>query len=79
MAGNGSYQKMEDEPEFGVHGLTTEQAAAQQKKWGKNEIPEEKEPVSALLCLEWLQPPLRPRSQPLRSGFRGGLAREEAY
>jgi hypothetical protein len=52
MAGNG-YQKMEDELEYSTAGWTSAQAEAQQKKWGKNEIPEEKEPVSAhILCLE---------------------------
>lgn len=45
-----TYQKLpEAEAEFGTHGLTTEQALAQQKKWGKNEIPEEKEPVSVII------------------------------
>ena len=47
-----TYQKLpEAEAEFGTHGLTTEQALAQQKKWGKNEIPEEKEPVSVIILV----------------------------
>ena len=50
MAGNGTYAKMaEPEPEYTSAGLTTAQAQAQQAKWGKNEIPEEKEPVRVAL------------------------------
>ena len=45
--GNGSYTKLEDEaePVYSSAGLTSAEAAEAQKKWGKNEIPEEKEPV----------------------------------
>jgi hypothetical protein len=45
--GNGSYAKLVDEaePVYSTAGLTTAEAAEAQKKWGKNEIPEEKEPV----------------------------------
>ena len=78
MAGNGAYQKMDDEMEFTSAGLTTAQAEAQQKKWGKNEIPEEKEPVSAAIsmfgpsqsprCMGCTLPPAPSRC--VRVGFR---------
>ena len=52
MSGNGGYAKLEDEPALVISGkgLTTAEAAAAQAKWGKNEIPEEKEPVTAGGC-----------------------------
>lgn len=37
--------KDDDEMPMSSAGLTSAQAAAQMQKWGKNEIPEEKEPV----------------------------------
>lgn len=37
--------------EFGTKGLTSAQAAAQQAKWGRNEIPEEKEPLWRMFAI----------------------------
>ena len=43
---NIAYKQLDDdEPPYTPAGLTSAQAAKQQEKWGKNEIPEEKEPV----------------------------------
>lgn len=48
MAQNDGYAALtEDEPVHSTAGHTSEQAAAAMEKWGKNEIPEEKEPVNA--------------------------------
>ena len=46
-----SYAPLTNEPEYSNKGWTSAEAEAQTKKWGKNEIPEEKEPVRA-------QPPI---------------------
>ena len=50
-AENGSYVTLQEEEEVSVssEGLTTAQAEAAMAKWGKNEIPEEKEPVSVII------------------------------
>ena len=39
------------EPVYSSKGHTAAEAAAAQLKWGKNEIPEEKEPVREAFCL----------------------------
>ena len=57
------YATLEEEPVdngpsalslFGTKGLTTEQALAQQAKWGKNEIPEEKEPLWRMFAMQFV-------------------------
>ena len=40
--------------EFGTKGLTSAQAAAQQAKWGRNEIPEEKEPLWRMFAMQFV-------------------------
>ena len=68
MAGNGGYAQMTDEPEYTSAGWTTAQAEAQMKKWGKNEIPEEKEPVSAACSdVSMFGPRLSPPRKPAPS------------
>merc|ERR1719258_592572 len=39
---------------FGFHGLSSEQAKQQMKKWGKNEIPEEKEPLWKMFAMQFV-------------------------
>jgi len=51
------YKELEEENVeelFGHGGLTSAQAAAQQKKWGKNEIPEEKEPLWRMFAMQFV-------------------------
>jgi magnesium-transporting ATPase (P-type) len=47
-----------DEPsaleQFGTKGLTSAQAAAQLEKWGRNEIPEEKEPLWRMFAMQFV-------------------------
>ena len=43
-----AYEQLHEELVISSKGWTTEEAAAQQLRWGKNEIPEEKEPVRGL-------------------------------
>lgn len=44
-------QEDEAEPVYSSKGLTSAEAAAAMEKWGKNEIPEEKEPVRKMFFL----------------------------
>merc|ERR1719258_494494 len=39
---------------FGFHGLSSEQAKQQEKIWGKNEIPEEKEPLWKMFLMQFV-------------------------
>ena len=48
------YKKLEEEPPMSGEGLTTAQAEAQEKIWGKNEIPEEKEPLWRMFAMQFV-------------------------
>ena len=52
----GSYVKFQDEeaPIVSGDGWTTEQALEQQAKWGKHEIPEEKEPLWKMFAMQFV-------------------------
>jgi H+-transporting ATPase len=55
----GDYSKLPDFTDdaivqFGIKGLSSAQAAAQIEKWGKNEIPEEKEPLWRMFAMQFV-------------------------
>jgi len=53
MADNG-YSALKEEIVYSSEGHTTAQAAEAMKKWGKNEIPEEKEPLWKLFAMQFV-------------------------
>ena len=48
------YKKLEEEPPMSGEGLTSAQAEEQCRRWGKNEIPEEKEPLWRMFAMQFV-------------------------